>query len=95
MSLGDYEKALTILDNVRKIDENFAPVHNHLGVLFEKLNQDDNAKNEYKLAIKLNPEYVEAYYNLASLCERLGFLQEAKKERGKVVELLRKKILNR
>ena len=38
--------------------------HNNLGVIFKELGEHQKAKECYEKAIEINPNYVDAHYNL-------------------------------
>jgi len=84
----NFLKALKVLQQAGNMNENFAPVHNHLGVAYERLKRYDEAEAEYKLAVKLDPGYLEGYYNLAGFYKRQGFEDRAKQINIKIMELL-------
>ncbi len=48
------------------------------------------AEKEYRAAIKINPDYAEAYGNLGFLYIEMGKKEEAKKELQKAKELFKK-----
>jgi tetratricopeptide (TPR) repeat protein len=55
---------LTLLeDNVRKSPDK-GRVHNNLGSAYQDQGMIDQAIEQYRLALKINPTYAEAYYNL-------------------------------
>ncbi|MCG2712136.1 MAG: tetratricopeptide repeat protein [Candidatus Omnitrophica bacterium] len=83
-------KALKVLQQAKIISRDFAPVHNHLGVVYEKLERYKHSEAEYRMAIKLDPEYLECYYNLAGFYERRGESEKSKAMRSKVMEILSK-----
>ena len=51
------------------IDSKHAEAHLNLGVLFANHNQFDEAENEYRAALSLNPTLVDAHYNLGVFYE--------------------------
>ncbi len=51
--------------------------HNNLGAIYFRLGRDDEASDQYKEALRLQPGYAEAYNNLGVLSIKSGKLQEA------------------
>ena len=65
-----YQKALVL-------DPNFISAHNNLGVIFQKLGQNQKAKECYGKAIEINPNFSLAHYNLGVIFKELGENQKA------------------
>ncbi len=53
---GFYEKALEKLTRAREARPDYPPIYNALGVLHQRLGSYDVAEDNFKMAIKLNPE---------------------------------------
>jgi type IV pilus assembly protein PilF len=53
---GQYEVSLEKLKRAVAFDHTYAPAHTLLGVLYETLGQKDKAGEEYKLAVRYDPE---------------------------------------
>ncbi len=51
--------------------------HNNLGATYFRLGRDDEASGQYKEALRLQPDYAEAYINLGVLLLRSRKLEEA------------------
>jgi len=51
--------------------------YNNRGSAYVAKGQYDTAITDYNKAIKLNPQYAEAYFNKASSCDKLGYKSEA------------------
>ena len=49
----------------------------NLGVALQKLREHQKAKECYKKAIQINPNYAIAYYNLGNVLKKLGEHQKA------------------
>jgi tetratricopeptide (TPR) repeat protein len=64
-----------------------AVLHNKLGVCLQQLGQPENARREYKQAIKLNAHYAEAYNNLGTLEHADGTFKAAAKLYRKALKL--------
>ena len=64
---GDVGAARKILDDVLRRNPDSPRAHNSLGVLFEQLGQGDGAAKHFREAIRLSPDYANAYYQLAQL----------------------------
>ncbi len=55
MNRNDNPTAMTRLKKAVRIDPNYADAHNALAVLYERLGQDEFAKQEYEIALALKP----------------------------------------
>ena len=78
-----YEKKIDSLKKILQKDYDNPKTHNYLGVLYAKRGWFDEALKEYKTAIDLSPDYVEAYINLADLYVQM-------QEHPKAMELYQK-----
>ena len=58
---GEYERARPHLEAVRDAHEDFADVHNMLGVSLQQLGRTDEARHHFERAVEINPAYTEAY----------------------------------
>jgi tetratricopeptide (TPR) repeat protein len=65
LNQGKYEKAIEHLKRVLLLEKN-ASTYNLLGVAQNRLGITDQARINYNKAIKSDPAYEEAYYNLAT-----------------------------
>jgi type IV pilus assembly protein PilF len=54
LRLGNYEKALSKLENAREADENYPPTYNTLGILYQRLGDKVRAEDNYQHALRLN-----------------------------------------
>ena len=54
-----------------QIDPKFTDAHNNLGIVFDLLGKTTKAKNFYKKAIEIQPNYINAYWNLHSLSSNI------------------------
>lgn len=64
---GDYLKAIDSLQNSLTRSPDFARANYFMGLIHLKLGGDENAKQEFLIAIEKYPDYVEAHWNLAKL----------------------------
>ena len=64
---GDVDAAREILDDVLRRNPDSPRAHNSLGVLLEQLGHGDDAAKRFREAIRLSPDYANAYYQLAQL----------------------------
>lgn len=71
-----------------KVDYKQADMHFTLGLsMAEQENFFDQAKEEFKLAIKFDPKFIEASYNLGLMCYKLGEFEEARINFQKVLQV--------
>jgi tetratricopeptide (TPR) repeat protein len=68
--LLDFKSAETALRESLKYDPKFATAHYHLGRALEGNGRDNEAIDEYRVAISLDPTAVEALYSLGLLYRR-------------------------
>ncbi len=85
-----YDEAIAICKKALKQDENSARAHFELGESYNE-NYDVNMKNEamqeYRKAIQLDPLFVEAHFRLASIYRVKNMFDKAVEEYNKVIEL--------
>lgn len=68
---GQYEVALEKLKRAVAYEKSYAPAHTMLGVLYETLGMMDKADEEYRLAVRYDPDDGQTNNNLAAfLCSR-------------------------
>lgn len=71
-----------------QLDPKQADVHFTLGLsMAESESFFDQAKGEFKLTLKFDPNHKEAAYNLALMCYKLGEFEEARVNFQKVLQL--------
>lgn len=75
---GEYEKAKPHLDAVLAQHDDFADVHNMLGVIAYEAGRPTKAREAFEFALRINPRYTEAALNLAVVYNELGRYDEAK-----------------
>ena len=56
MQQGNYRQALEKLNRAKLAKNDYAPVYNALGVLYQRLGENEVAESNFKKAIKLNPD---------------------------------------
>lgn len=86
-SKGDYEGALSHLQNAIQLDPEFADGHNDLGVVLGKLGNTAEAAEQFQKAINLSPDHSVATTNLCLILYMLRRYQE-------VVPLARRALKN-
>lgn len=75
---GDYPKAIDLLEKSIKLDGNFAPAYNQLGLAYKDSNANPSEVVWYfKTAIQIDPNYLEAYDNLGKAYYGMGEFDKA------------------
>ena len=77
------------------LNPNIANAYNNLGVMYATVGRNKEAIRLFKDAIKLNPKYKEAYFNISSaIFQRISFLrsQNREEEVKRNLEFLKKNI---
>jgi len=64
-----FEEAIKSLRKAEKIQKNNPRLYYNLGIAYEGLNEKDKARDCFRLALKLNPEYKSAQEHLDRLIE--------------------------
>lgn len=85
-SQGKHREALNLVNIAISYSRN-AIFLNTRGMIFIDLHMYLEAQNELRAALKLNPEYPEAYNNLAITHQRLGELNKATKAVQRAIDL--------
>ncbi len=78
---GDLDSAETLLRKSIALNATYWKSHFDLGVLLGERRKFDEAADEIRAAIQLNPEDASAHYHLAQLYDRLGRPEKARAER--------------
>jgi Flp pilus assembly protein TadD len=73
----DYKGAIKELKEAVSEYPSFVSAHNQLGVLYLRLNEVDHADEEFKAALKINPEAYEPMLNRGISLYRLGKFKDA------------------
>ena len=74
----EYSRAESYLTRVLEKAQNFADVHNMLGVIYHDRGQFAKAQHHFERALEINPSYTEAALNLAVTYNDLGKYKRAR-----------------
>lgn len=75
---GDHRKALAIFRQLAaEAGQPEASAYNNIGVALEAMDSLEAAENEYLRAVKLEPDYADAWFNLGNLAQKKGKLNTA------------------
>jgi tetratricopeptide (TPR) repeat protein len=76
---GFYNEAIEQFNIVlnTKVKFDYADIHKHKGVALEKIGKEEQAIEEYKKALEINPDYSEANFNMAKIYYRKKSFKEA------------------
>lgn len=85
--LGTYTLALELLEAAKIVRVGDATLDNDLGKVLYELGRLDDALDSYRSAVKLNPEYAEAYFNQGNILNQLGRFDDALKSYDKAIRL--------
>lgn len=83
---GDYESSRTFWEKLSSINATDPEIYNNLGVVYKKLTKKDEAREAYRKALELRPDYAEALNNYGVL-----FLED--QENDKARELFTKAMI--
>ncbi len=74
MRQGNYEMALVKLNRAKMARNNYAPIHNALGLLYQQIGETEAAEINFKRAIKLDPSDSSSLNNYGLfLCQNQRF----------------------
>lgn len=76
---GEYAKAREHLEAVLRVHDDFADVHNMMGVILYEAGEASGACASFERALALNPRYTEAALNLSVCYNELGRYDDAKR----------------
>lgn len=79
MNRGEYEIALDKLKKAVRADDDFAPAHTMLAVLYEQIGETDLAGRHYREAVRADPEDGNVNNNYGAYLCRTGKAEEAEK----------------
>jgi len=85
--LGRKELASSILEQIMEVDPDFAPAYNFSGIINVEKEKTRLAIDNFKKAIGLDPQYIEAKNNLAVEYQKVGNYEDALKQMEAVVKL--------
>jgi len=85
----EYARAEELLGRVVEKYDNYADVHNMLGVIFHDRGLFSKAQAHFERALAINPNYTEAAMNLAVTYNDLGCYQQAREIFGRVLNISR------
>lgn len=82
---GDYESAISRLKSSVDLDGTIFETHYNLGIAYTQAEQYPEAVETFQNAIKLKPDFADAYYSLAVAQENYakGIIDGSLKEKGK------------
>jgi len=75
---GEHDRARSHLEAVLEAHDDFADVHNMLGVVRYEAGETLNACRSFERALELNPRYTEAALNLSVCYNELGRYEDAR-----------------
>ncbi len=75
---GDLQTAEACFRHVLNARPNYADVRNRLGVVLTAQGRDEEAIDQFIIAVRINPRYTEAHINLAIAYYELGYTEQAK-----------------
>jgi tetratricopeptide (TPR) repeat protein len=84
---NNLQDAQNYYQKVLKIDSNYTPALNNLGVIYKNLQENQKARDCYEKAIEINPNYANAHLNLGVLFKELGNDQKAKGSFEKAISI--------
>ena len=84
--LGHYEEALPLLQKTVQIHNDYADVHNMLGVALSMKSRYNEAINHFLKALEINENYNEVRINLAITYSNIGFTGEAQFELEELIQ---------
>ena len=84
---AEYQKALSHLSKVLEHHDDYADVHNMMGVCLQHVGRTLEAKDHFERAFQLNPAYTEASLNLAVCYNELGRYDDAKAVYARALKL--------
>jgi serine/threonine-protein kinase len=80
------EKARSSCSRAVEISDNLASVHAMLGTIYEEAGKKEDAIQEFKQALQLDPEHFDALSELALVYENLGRLEKAEEAHKEAIK---------
>lgn len=77
MQRGDLKGALAKLQLAVQYDDNYAPAHTVMAVLYERIGEYDNAERQYRKVLDLDPKSGSANNNLGAFLCRMGKVNQS------------------
>ena len=87
MSQGKTEETVALLERDTETSPPMMPRYLMLGQAYLQLRQYERAREQFTAAIRLEPEFPNAYYGLATACARLGLEEESTRHSERFREL--------
>jgi tetratricopeptide (TPR) repeat protein len=84
---GNLARARQLLERAKRLNPDLAQSHHGLGVLAQREFQRDEAQQHYQAALSVDPGFVPARANLATLFLEAGLFEDALVQFGRLVEL--------
>lgn len=84
--IGNVNTAIELYTEAIEKAVGFAPLYISLGDAYRKINSFEDAVNEYRMAIWLNPACITAYKHLCSVFEEMGDYESAVKTYKRLLE---------
>lgn len=75
---GEYDQARPLLEAVLALHDDYADVHNMLGVVHAEAGRAEQARVSFERALAINPHYTEAALNLSVCYNELGDYDRAR-----------------
>lgn len=72
-----FEEALQAFQESLRVDANYAPAYNSMGIIYTNLDRHTDAVLVYRRAVELEPGFQRAQFNLARALDRTGQLEAA------------------
>jgi superkiller protein 3 len=88
---GRIAEAHLLLNESLAINPQNAQTRFQMGVLLEKTGEDQAGLEQYRQAIRFDPQLGGAYYRAARICRKLGYQREAQDYFGRFKEITEKK----
>jgi len=74
---NNFDRAKQLFQKAIRIQPNYAPAHNNLGIIFNALEEAQKAISSYQKAIRIKPNYAHAHNNLGMVFVELGEFEKA------------------